>query len=120
MRLLDDTDVATFEPFDEPQFPQRALTVEQMLFAARREGDELLFSVLDRGKGFSAEEADKLFTPFYRSPSARARAAGVGIGLAVCKRLIEAQGGRMWARPREGGGADIGFALPIVAEGLAE
>jgi PAS domain S-box-containing protein len=80
------------------------------------DGTRLLFSVLDRGRGFSEDEAQKIFTPFYRAPSAVSRAAGVGIGLAVCKRLIDAQGGEMWARPREGGGADIGFALPL-AEG---
>lgn len=83
-----------------------------------RTDDALCFSVLDRGLGFSAEEGEKLFTPFYRSPTAVARASGVGIGLAVCKRLIEAQGGEMWARPREGGGADIGFSLPLVEGSL--
>ncbi len=76
---------------------------------------ELCISVLDRGRGFSAEEGEKLFTPFYRSPDTALQAAGIGIGLAVCKRLVEVQGGRMWAVPRDGGGADIGFALPAEA-----
>jgi PAS domain S-box-containing protein len=83
-----------------------------------RGGDELHFSVLDRGRGVATGEEEKIFTPFYRSPTARQRASGVGIGLAVCKRLVEAQGGRMWARARDGGGADIGFALPIVESGF--
>ncbi len=74
-------------------------------------GDMLEVSVLDRGHGFAAEEADLLFTPFYRSPATSDRAGGFGIGLAVCKRLIEAQAGTMWARQRPGGGSDIGFAL---------
>lgn len=84
-----------------------------------RDGDSLCFSVLDRGRGFSEDEAGKIFTPFYRSAFAVSRASGVGIGLAVCKRLIEAQGGEMWAHPREGGGADIGFSLPL-AEGASD
>jgi signal transduction histidine kinase len=38
------------------------------------------------------------------------------MGLAVCKRLVEAQSGFVWAQPREGGGSEIGFALPVVKE----
>ena len=83
------------------------------------EGNELCVAVLDRGEGFAAGEAERIFAPFYRSPQTAARVSGVGIGLAVCQRLVAAQGGRLWARNRDGGGADIGFALRIVdpAEG---
>jgi PAS domain S-box-containing protein len=77
---------------------------------------ELCVSVLDRGSGIDPGEVERIFTPFYRSPRTSSKAGGVGIGLAVCKRLIEAQGGRVWARPREGGGSDIGFALPAIEE----
>lgn len=42
------------------------------------------------------------------------RASGMGIGLAVCKRVAEAQGGRMWANSRPGGGAEVGFSLPLM------
>ena len=72
--------------------------------------------VLDRGIGIDETEAVKLFTPFYRTEAAKSRANGVGIGLAVCKRVVEGQGGRIWARPRAGGGSELGFALPLAMD----
>ena len=77
---------------------------------------EARVTVVDRGIGFSDEQAKLLFEPFYRSNEARARANGIGIGLAVCRRVAESQGGRIWARPRRRGGAIVGFALPLVEE----
>jgi signal transduction histidine kinase len=73
--------------------------------------DEVVVRVLDRGRGFQSEESDDLFELFYRSPATAAQASGAGIGLFVCRRLITAMGGRIWARPRPGGGAEFGFAL---------
>jgi PAS domain S-box-containing protein len=70
-------------------------------------------TVLDRGAGIAPEDAPQLFRAFYRSARMANQASGAGIGLAVCKRLIEAQGGRIWARPRDGGGAEFGFTLPL-------
>ena len=72
--------------------------------------------VLDRGPGIAPEDVDSLFDPFYRASGTRSKAAGLGIGLAVCKRLVEAYDGHMWARNREGGGTEFGFALPISVE----
>ncbi len=86
---------------------------EPITIAARSQGNEVLVAVLDRGPGISPSEADELFTPFYRSPQTSHQAQGMGIGLTVCKRLIEALNGRMWAIVRAGGGSDIGFALPV-------
>jgi two-component system sensor histidine kinase KdpD len=80
----------------------------------RRRETNIEAFVLDRGPGFPEEEGERLFTPFYRSPRTSGTAAGVGIGLAVCRRLIDAQGGRIWAKPRPGGGAEMGFSLPAV------
>jgi signal transduction histidine kinase len=67
--------------------------------------------VLDRGRGFPSPEAEDLFELFYRAPATAAQAAGAGIGLFVCRRLVLAMGGRIWARPRPGGGAEFGFLL---------
>ncbi|MGE0057396.1 MAG: sensor histidine kinase, partial [Dehalococcoidia bacterium] len=65
----------------------------------------------DRGIGIDDEQAERLFEAFYRSKQARSLASGVGIGLAVCKRVIEVQGGTIWGRPRDGGGSEFGFLL---------
>ncbi|TMB80517.1 MAG: PAS domain S-box protein [Chloroflexi bacterium] len=69
--------------------------------------------VLDRGIGLDGTDMEQLFTAFYRSESARSHSAGLGIGLAACKRVVESLGGRVWAAPREGGGSEFGFALPL-------
>jgi len=74
-----------------------------------REGAEVL--VRDAGMGLTPDDIERLFTPFYRSARARGFTTGVGVGLAVCKRVIEAQGGRIWARPNAGPGAEFGFSL---------
>jgi PAS domain S-box-containing protein len=81
--------------------------------AVERNGDRVEVRVLDRGPGIPEDEAARLFTAFYRSPRTAQSAKGVGIGLAVCKRLIEAQRGAIWVRPREGGGSEFGFSLPV-------
>lgn len=68
----------------------------------------------DRGIGFGDIAPEMLFEPFYRSKEAREAASGLGIGLALCKRIVGVLGGRIWAKPRDGGGAEISFALPIL------
>jgi K+-sensing histidine kinase KdpD len=80
-----------------------------------RSSDEVTIKVLDEGIGISSD-TDRIFEPFYRSESAVIRAEGLGIGLTVCKRLVEAQNGRMWAQPRASGGSEFGFALPILPD----
>jgi len=69
--------------------------------------------VLDRGIGLEGADFEKMFTAFYRTDAARGRSAGLGIGLAACRRVIESLGGRIWAEPRDGGGTEFGFALPL-------
>jgi two-component system sensor histidine kinase KdpD len=83
----------------------------QVAIMAEATEDEILVRVLDRGPGVAADEAERVFDMFYRSPRTRTRTAGSGIGLFVVKRLVEAMNGRIWARPRDDGGAEFGFAL---------
>lgn len=78
--------------------------------------DEVTVRILDDGPGFAAEETDRLFERFYRSPGTAGAASGAGIGLFVCARLMAAMGGRIWARPRPDGGAEFGFALQVLRD----
>ena len=74
---------------------------------------EACVRVLDRGIGIEDADTARLFTAFYRTEAAKMRSAGLGIGLAVCRRIVDSLGGRIWARPRDGGGTEAGFALPL-------
>jgi PAS domain S-box-containing protein len=76
--------------------------------------------VSDRGIGLGSDDPDELFAPFRRADAARARAGGMGIGLAVCRRIVDSLGGRIWAEPRDGGGSTFAFALPIALEEPSE
>ena len=69
--------------------------------------------VMDRGIGLDPQHAARVFKPYFRAPKAAAMASGTGIGLVVSKRLAEAQGGRIWAQSRAGGGSEFGFSLPV-------
>ncbi|HEX6031986.1 MAG TPA: PAS domain-containing protein [Tepidiformaceae bacterium] len=71
----------------------------------------VIVHVLDRGRGISEEDAREVFEPFFRA-SPRAGAAGIGLGLTVCRKLTERLGGEIWLRPREGGGTEAGFRVP--------
>lgn len=79
------------------------------------EGSDAVVRVLDRGFGVTPEEAAAAFEPFYRSPRAQLN-RGAGLGLPACKRMVEAMGGEIWIRPREGGGVEAGFSVPLYRE----
>ena len=63
--------------------------------------------VLDRGKGLSPAESEQLFSPFFTTKS-----DGLGIGLAICRSIIEYHEGRLFFEPRQDGGSVFGFTLP--------
>jgi K+-sensing histidine kinase KdpD len=73
--------------------------------------------VLDEGVGFAREEASKLFQLYYRSADTAPRFSGAGIGLFVCRVLVDSMRGRIWALPRPERGSEFGFVLPRYEEG---
>lgn len=82
---------------------------------ARVSGGEMLVAVADKGVGIPAKELPRVFETFYRAHRT-GPVAGSGIGLAICKGLVEAHRGRIWAESIEGRGTTMTFALPITGE----
>jgi signal transduction histidine kinase len=71
-------------------------------------------SVEDCGIGIAPEEAERIFRPFHRLHGDD-RYEGSGIGLAICRRVVEAHGGRIWAEPRPEGGTAFRLTLPLAS-----
>lgn len=80
--------------------------------AAARAGDWLDVAVADRGPGLAPGEQERAFEPFRRAPGAPPDVSGAGLGLAIARRLAEAQGGRLSYAPRDGGGSVFTLSLP--------
>ena len=68
----------------------------------------LEISVSDQGHGLAEEDIEKIFAPFYTT-----KAEGMGIGLAICRSIIEFHQGRLWVEPRREGGTVFHFTVPI-------
>lgn len=83
---------------------------------ASAEGDEWLISVSDNGIGFEPRFREKIFDAFERLSPDR-NAEGTGIGLAICRRIIEQYGGRIWAESHPGEGATFRFCLKAAPVG---
>lgn len=76
------------------------------------EGAAAVVEVADRGPGIPEAERERVFEKFVR-PLGRRGDGGAGLGLAICRGLVQAHGGRIWVEPREGGGSAFRFSLPL-------
>jgi PAS domain S-box-containing protein len=79
---------------------------------ARKDGANLLVGVADQGIGISSQDQTRLFAPFQRVEHSATRYGGTGLGLVVCRRLVEAHGGRIWVESQPGRGSTFVFSLP--------
>jgi signal transduction histidine kinase len=68
----------------------------------------VLVTVQDTGPGMKPESLKRLFDPFYTT-----KAGGMGMGLSICRSIVEAHGGRVWANSAQGCGATVQFTLPV-------
>jgi two-component system sensor histidine kinase KdpD len=81
---------------------------------ARAEDGELLVSVADNGKGISPEDRDRIFEKFFRSKDTERSVFGAGLGLAICRAIVNAHGGEIWAESSDtSSGACLAFRLPV-------
>jgi signal transduction histidine kinase len=82
----------------------------EVVLTSQRQGiNEIVIAVHDSGKGVAPQDMDQLFRPFFTT-----KAGGIGMGLAISRSIIEAQGGRLWATSNEAIGATFQFSLPAL------
>jgi len=127
---LSGREVAVRLPADLPPLPIDAVLIEQVLInllenalkytplgspiaiSAVSEGGGVQIDVADRGPGVLERERSLIFDKFYRSKP-DVSDGGAGLGLAICRGVVEAHGGRIWVDANEGGGANFRFWLPL-------
>jgi PAS domain S-box-containing protein len=80
--------------------------------SAEQKGTEWVISIHDNGIGFDSKYAATIFLPFKRLHSTE-QYPGTGVGLAICRRIVQAQGGRIWAESSPGEGTTFSFTLPV-------
>ena len=66
-----------------------------------------MVAIRDRGCGIQFPEVNSIFEPFFTT-----KPGGLGMGLAICRRIVQAHGGRIWAANNEDAGATVSFSLP--------
>jgi two-component system sensor histidine kinase KdpD len=133
-RQLTEHPIKTTIASDIPLVPFDGLLLEQVLMnlidnaaqysppdtpidiSAWHDNSAVFVQVADRGPGLVAEEVERVFEKFYRGQQATtATSRGAGLGLAICRAIMQAHGGRIWAENRAGGGACFLFSLPLAA-----
>ena len=126
-RQLGDRPVRTDLPEELPLVPLDAVLLQQVFInliensirhapgagpievSARAEANDVFVEVSDRGPGLPAEDFERVFEKFHRDPAG----GGAGLGLAICRAVVEAHRGNISARNRDGGGAVFRFTLPL-------
>jgi signal transduction histidine kinase len=83
-----------------------------VVVTVKQKDDMIETTVQDFGIGIPASVVDSLFTKFYRSHRSKQAVGGTGLGLYLCKAIVEAHGGNIWVRSTEGMGTTFGFTLP--------
>jgi signal transduction histidine kinase len=80
----------------------------ELVIRSEHDDPQVRVTVTDSGVGFSADNAGQLFNTFFTTKS-----SGMGMGLSICRSIIELHGGRIWAVPNVPHGASIQFTLPL-------
>jgi signal transduction histidine kinase len=80
----------------------------ELLIGTAKDGSGVLVAVQDSGPGLNPGSFDRLFDAFYTT-----KPGGMGMGLSICRSIVEGHGGRIWASRTAGPGATVQFALPI-------
>jgi two-component system, OmpR family, sensor histidine kinase KdpD len=129
-KRLADRPITTSLPADLPMVPLDASLAEHIFInllenslkytppgsplaiAAVQKDGEIEVEVADLGPGFPPEDLEKIFEMYYRGTE-DIGPKGYGLGLAICRAIVQAHGGRIWAANRPGGGATIRFTLPL-------
>jgi two-component system sensor histidine kinase KdpD len=123
--------VITRIPAEIPLVPFDSLLIEQVLMnlldnaikytpegtpfelSAEVKGDDVLIEFADRGPGIQPGDEERIFEKFVRRATV---GGGIGLGLTICRAIVNAHGGRIWAENRPGGGSIFRFTIPIVGK----
>lgn len=107
----DDQLLRVFQNLIENAIKYRSDRPPEVHVSAERSGDEWVFSIRDNGIGFDIQHAERIFGVFHRLHGP-GEYEGTGIGLAICRKVVERFGGRMWATSEKGIGSTFFFSLP--------